>query len=809
LEVAMTDDLDDEPEAEPVEAGLGPSSRSSAAPEAGRGRRQREWRRSWSQALLLLAAGSPALMLGGVPPTAMLVFLVVMLVLWQRLCTRSESPLLVPRVALLGLGATLLTCVQWAPLPGIQGALAPELHASVQAALAGTGVEARPGLSPSPGDTGLECARLVGLTLLFVAAAQLSWRTAATAAALAGSAVALLGFAHEALGLQAIYGVYAARDVELAALPSMLSTFVNPNHQSGLLLLGIFAAGGLAADQHRQGLDTRDPSKVDRYGDRFLAAMAALTVQVPALVLSLSRGAIVALLIVGPVTTWLGLRRQRSERQSQRRRSRHMSPLRMVVVVGLVGLFLLVAQHGAWRELGTLLDLADPDADLDTKLRVARESLALVELSPWLGIGRGAFIDVFPPLDSLPSHVLHTHLESAPLAMVVEWGPLFGGAMVLGTTAWWVHAMIAHRKRHDGAARQIVLLGLMAAALQNAADFGFEFLGVAAPAVAMAGALSPKPAWRWVPGRARWIGSAGLVGALALAGLSRPHAFTQRPGVDAEIHAGKIDPATVAPWRPLDGRLQGLWARWAGMRGDWDTARARAEVAITRRPGNVDAWLILAAAQRELGAPQALVDRSMATGLALLHDPPDAALVEHLLQRYPEPDALAALCPHAAAPWRLLVDALLPVAPRHAEALAAAHQRHAPDDPAPLYVRYELAMQAGNASLALHHARLLRALVPEQAAAHLAVAASLRAFDPPRLVEVEQALQHALREAPLPNDRARGDVEEELLRALIDLGDEASLARARVLAPALLLRPAERETRRRRELLARQLPTAP
>lgn len=793
----MSDDLDEDPELPPDE------------PVRQSGRRQHERRRSWSQALLMVAVGSPALMLGGVPPTAVLGFLVVLLVLWQRVCTRSNSPLLVPRSVLLGLGATLLTFVQWAPVPGVQEVLAPELHAAVEQALAGTGVQARPGLSPSAGDTGLECARLLGLTLLFVVAAQLSWRAAATATALAGSAVALIGFAHEALGFQAIYGFYAPRDVDLSALPSMMGTFVNPNHQSGLLLLGIFAAGGLAADQHRQGLDTRDPSKVDRYGDRFLAAMAALTVQVPALVLSLSRGAIVALLLVAPVATWLGLRRQRSERHSQRRRSRHMSPLRMVVVVGLVGLFLLVAQHGAWRELGTLLDLADPDADLDTKLRIGQESLALIELSPSLGIGRGAFIDTFGAIDSAPTHVLHTHLESAPLAMVVEWGPWLGSVMVLGTVGWWVHAMVAHRQRHDGAARQLVLLGLLATALQNAADFGFEFLGVAAPAVALAGALSPKPAWRWAPGRARWIGSAALVGAVALAWWSAPHSFSRRPGIDAAIHAGDADPAVEAPWRPLDGRLHGLWARRAAERGEWEVARARAEVAVARRPGNVDGWLVLAAARAELDEPAELVDHAMAQGLARLHDPPDAALVEYLLTRYPTPEGLAALCPAEPKPWTLLVDTVLPVAPRHADALAAAFHELDPENPAPLHVRHRLAMEAGNPALALHHARLLRALAPEQAAAHLAVAASLRAFDPPRLLEVEQVLDHSLQDAPLPDDRARGEVEEELLRVLIDRGDEASLTRARELAPQLLRRPAERETRRRRELLARQLPADP
>jgi hypothetical protein len=89
------------------------------------------------------------------------------------------------------------------------------------------------------------------------------------------------------------------------------------------------------------------------------------------------------------------------------------------------------------------------------------------------------------------------------------------------------------------------------------------------------------------------------------------------------------------------------------------------------------------------------------------------------------------------------------------------------------------------------------------------VAASLRAFEPPRLQAAEQALQHALRDAPLADDRARGDVEEELLRTLIDLGDEPSLAQARALVPELESRPAERETRRRRELLARRLRATP
>lgn len=793
----MVDDGDDGFDVEPS-----PPSRRSA-------RREERSRRSWSQLLLTAAVGLPAAALGGVPPFAILLFIVVVLVLWQRLCTRSRSPLVVPRAAVLGLAAAAITLVQWLPIDGMRALFAPDLHDAVQQALAGTEVQARGGLSVSPGDTGLEAARLFALSLLFIAAAQLSWRVAAAATALTGAGVALIGFAHEALGFEAIYGVYAARDIDLSSLPSMMGTFVNPNHQSGLLLLGTFCAGALAADQHRLGINTRDPSKVDRYGDRFLAAMAALTVQIPALVLSLSRAALVALLVVGPVALWLGLRQQRSERQSQRRRSRHMSPLRVVVVVAIVGLLLLVAQHGAWQELTTLLDLASPGvgstAAPHTKFRIAAEAMTLADFSHGLGIGRGTFIDVFGPHDSQPTHVLHTHLESGPVTLLVEWGPVFGTAMLLSIVAWWVHAVVVHRHRNDGAARLMVLLGLLAVGLQNLGDFAFEFLGVAAPAVALAGSLSPMPTWRWDPRRARLFGSAALLGALVLGALSAGDTFTQRHAVNSAILAGTVDPATVAATRPLDGRLHGLWARRAFEQGDYATARERAQVAVNRQPGNVDAWLVLGAAQAQLGEPRSVVDESTRRGLAGLHAALPEPFVEYLLARYPDPDDLARLCPEDPAAWQWMIEALIETSPAHADALAAARSRQVPDDPTPLHVRWRLAMHDRNAALALHHGRMLRAAAPSDPQAHIAVAKALRLFDPPRLSEAQAVLEAAIDDAPLPDSRARGQVEEHLLGILADLGDPASLAQARELVPTLLARPADRETRRRRELLARRL----
>lgn len=761
-------------------------------------------KRPWSRIFLAVAVGGPALWIGGALPMVIPGFALVLLALWQRLCTRSKQPLYVPWGVAIGLVAAGLTLIQWAPLPGFRAMLGGSIAAQVDATLAGTGVSPWPGMSIVPGDTALEAARLMGLTVLFVAAAQLSWRVAAGIAAGTGALVALIGFAHEAAGFDLIYGVYAARDVNLSGIPALLGTFVNPNHQSSLLLLGLFAAGGLAVDQHVMGLRTRDPSKVDRYGDRFLAAMAALIIQLPALVLSLSRGAMVTLLLLGPIAAWMGLRQQRPQRRSQRKRARRLSPLRTLVTVGFVLLTLLVAKHGAWRELATLADVGVPGSNADTKLRLAKESLALLDAAGPLGIGRGAFVDLFAAIDSQPSHVLYTHVESMPAAMIVDWGWLGGGAILAGLTGWWLLAFTHTRGRRDAIARRIVLIGMLAVALHNAADFSLELLGVAAPMVALAGGLSPPPRWRVPLWRARWGGTAVLVAAVILGLWGVPHSYAARESHDAVIVTGDEDGVALLRMRPLDGRLQGLIARRAAKERDWPKALHWAELSVDNRPGAIDPWLIRAAAERELSTAERS-NASMTEALQRLHDPPTEELLEYVLRHYPRPKMIDAVAPTDAVPWALLVAALLERAPGHADVVAAKRAALASDDPDPLRYRFKLAQRAGNGPLALHHARLWRAIDPRHAAPHIAVAQALRLHDPPRLTEGRRALDEALEEADLESFAERGLIEEEVVRTLIDLGDEASMARAHDLVSDLLSRPGSREVQRRREHLVAPL----
>src|SRR5690349_18915605 len=125
-------------------------------PEAGTSSiaRDRPHQPPWSRILLGLAITGPALWLGGVPSIVVPAFLVLLLAMWLRLCTRSENPLRVPYGAAVGLGAATLTLLQWIPLPSaVRELLAPALTLRVQAALAGSGAEPWLGLSPVPGDT--------------------------------------------------------------------------------------------------------------------------------------------------------------------------------------------------------------------------------------------------------------------------------------------------------------------------------------------------------------------------------------------------------------------------------------------------------------------------------------------------------------------------------------------------------------------------------------------------------------------------------------------------------------------------------
>lgn len=761
----------------------------------------------WSRILLGVLVGGPALWLGGVPAPAVLVFILVLLALWARLCTRSDNPLRVPFGTFIGLFAATLTLLQWLPLPlGLRDLLAPALTARVAGALVESGAEPWPGVSPVPGDTALEAARLLGLTGLFVAAAQLSWRVSAGLVALIGALVALIGLAQAALGVDAIFGVYQPIHVDPAHTPALLTSFVNPNHQAGLFLLGIFCAAALAVHQRQQAQVATDPAMVSRLRERGLIALSALSVQGAALLLSLSRAAILALLAVAPLAMFIAWRRgQDGSSRSEGTRGR-LWLQRVALTLGMGLLALVVARQGAWPELATLSRAAE--AGFETKFRVAEDARGLLDLSPALGVGRGGFLDLFPGVDSRPVGVVHTHLESAPMAMLVEWGLVPGSLIVLALLWWWIGAFyVAGDGRHTRA-RRVALCGPLALAIHNLADFSLEFLGVAAPLCALAGSLSERKSFVRLSGRAGLVvGSLALASAAALALWALPHTWQQRQRSDLAVASGDLSPEAALRMRPLDASLHIRLAERALFAEDLAQARARATVASELMPYSSDAWALRAHAARELG-DEAEAARSLARTLATLQHSPGRTFVRYLLARYPDAAELAALMPEDLGPWTRVMESLIEEAPSYAAILAAARSQVDGREPPVLQMQVRLALAQDDAGLGLHYARLLRQIAPHDVQSHLLVARALQAQRVPRERELQGALEDALARRLVQDPAELALLEEALLGSLLRDGQDAALARARELLPQLLARPGDRGALQRRHALQRALEQA-
>lgn len=752
----------------------------------------------WSRLLLALTIAGPALWLGGVPVGAIPAFLAVVLILWLRLCSRGGS-LRVPYGTAIGGFAALVTLLQWVPLPHeLRVWLAPDLVAMSEAALAGSGVSPWPGLSPVPGDSALEAARLLGLTALYIAAAQLSWRVSAALVAGTGATVALLGLVHAGLGVREIYGFYQPSDVDLALTPALLTSFVNPNHQAGLFLLGIFCAGALAVHYRLQAQDTGDPNRLARARERTLVALGALAVQGVAVLLSLSRGAMAALILVAPIGLMLAWVRDGEAAGRTWLR-------RLVVLTGFAGAAVMLArQSGAWAELATLARTGEPG--FETKFRVAQDAIHLVPLSPVLGVGRGAFIDLFPAIDTQPAGVLHTHLESAPMAMLVEWGPVAGIAITLGLLWWWIAAMYSSGGR-SGRARRIALCGPLALAIHSLGDFSLEFLGVAAPLCALAGALSERRMIsRWSARTGLYLGSGVLLGALALSLWALPHTWQRRERSevaersDAARPISNLSHETALRMRPLDAGLHTHLAFQAIEAKEWAEARARALVATRLHPGAADPWWLLTAAEDGLGNPDASA-LALARTLAVVRKPLSRDVVDALLRRYPSAEELATRMPDALTPWTLVMESIIPVAPSYAAILAATRNQVDRQEPEVLRLQVRIAFATQNPTLARYHALLLRQLAPDQASSHLLLIQALRSFPAPREQELQAAADLALANPALTDARELGLIEEELVSSLLRVATPDARARARELLPTLLARPGDRAALQRRNAL--------
>jgi O-antigen ligase len=433
--------------------------------------------RNW----ISLATGGAAVLVsvlvigGALRWTQAVVAALVALALAMQLGSRRRLDYLSPLVALLGV-AIALTVIQLIPLPdAVLEALSPRGNELRSDGAALTGTAPWHAISLDPAGTLRSLAffvTLLGVALLGLRLASSErgrYLVLAGVTVTCGLAACVTGL-HTLINAGALYGIYAPQH----AAPYLLGPLLNTNHLGGLMAIGAVLAVGLVFYQ-RQAVQLR-----------VLWVVIAIGCSATAMA-SLSRGATLALgLGVATTITVLFAGRlgaARGEHARPRRALLNDVPIMIVIACGLA-----VAVYTSAGKVADQLDntsLTELDQPL-SKYAAWRSSFQLVEESPWVGIGRGAFEPAFTRVHEPSAYVTFSHLENEYIQAVVEWG--VPGAIVLGLLLAWCVASAVKRWRTGPLAAAAI--GACAAIMfQSSVDFGVELLGVAVPALLVATTL--------------------------------------------------------------------------------------------------------------------------------------------------------------------------------------------------------------------------------------------------------------------------------------------------------------------------------
>jgi len=439
-------------------------------------------------------------------------------------------------------------------------------------------------------------------------------------------ATALVTGVHEMLGATVLYGLYEP----VQASPTVLGPLLNGNHLGGLMAAGAVLGTALVMYRNQRGW--------------LRAAWAVVTAACAAVSLAtLSRGAALALASGGMVTVAALIgQRLRSDARRRRRRDRFLTSSLPIGIVAVCGLVIVVysSAGGVGKQLGDT-SLAELQSST-SKFGAWRSSMRLVEDSPWIGVGRGAFEPAFTRVHPPSARVTASHVENEYLQAIVDWG--IPGAVACAIAVCWL-AIVVIRRWHEGALAAGALGALAVIAVQSIVDFGVELLGVGVPIVAIAGTLAHVPAREPGAGavlRARVLRIAQIA-ALAAAAAALLSDATTSIDEDHQALADRTSTVTLpelaAPLErhPLDYYLYGLAAD-AMIRANDPRAIRTLNHALELHPTHVglhriaarllyygghdaQAALEYAAAMRGTRAPQAL----LAEVLFALKDPELAA----------------------------------------------------------------------------------------------------------------------------------------------------------------------------------------
>ena len=403
--------------------------------------------------------------------------------------------------------------IQCLPLPAwLGGILSPEglaLHRDASGLLERALSDEMHSLSLDPGASLVEAMRLaLGLLVFAIVFNHVRHRpdageTILTSVTTAGALVLGVGLVQWVLGTGILLGAYEAGSGAVEGI--FVATFVNENHLAGLLNLCALVSLGCAQASLR-------PRARIVHVAVFLACVAGTF-------LSLSRGGIVA--VVAGCALFGALNWREGRKASRRAR---MDPR----------LWLPVVAFGITFLAGCIYVLSSPEflglpglggEVEDAKFTSWSRVWELLQDYPLVGIGAGAFGDVFARYNDVMPGVEFTHVENFILQPFIDHGVIVGSAILvwgaLITVPVLQRAMTSRESR--GAAVGLFVLGL-----QNCVDFSFAIAGVMVPAVAVMAVLVARDRkehpqatqWRMrlaLPS-ARWFGIA--LGALILLAVS-------------------------------------------------------------------------------------------------------------------------------------------------------------------------------------------------------------------------------------------------------------------------------------------------
>jgi O-antigen ligase len=297
------------------------------------------------------------------------------------------------------------------------------------------------------------------------------YRIIATVALLCGFCAGV-GCVHKLFDIAALYGVYTDTNG-----PPILTPLINGNQTGCLMAIGTVLSVGLAM-YARQRASTRSAWLL-------CAILCAVTC-----LLTLSRGGALALGAGGFVTIAALTAQRFAAADAPRRRASFFSSSLPIGIVAVCAVVVVVyASAGGVKDQFARTTFDEIHAPR-SKFAAWRSAVALIDESPWVGVGRGAFEPVFQRVHPASAYATYTHLENEYLQAVVDWG--VPGTLVLAFIAVWL-VVVALRRWRDGPLAAGALGALVAVLLQSNVDFGIEFLGLAAPMTAVAATLVYVP----------------------------------------------------------------------------------------------------------------------------------------------------------------------------------------------------------------------------------------------------------------------------------------------------------------------------